>query len=134
MDTSDEQQKGYDRYQEKLKFEHDLINRRLTWLLTSQTIMFAALAIAFKEGAFIERREAFLKFIPYMGGAIALLIFSGVLAGSIAKYTVWKDHINKNQEYQKQWGVRNWITQWALITDLLLPVVFAITWLLIGLG
>ena len=31
-------------YDDRLKFEHDLINRRLTWLLTSQSILFAALA------------------------------------------------------------------------------------------
>ena len=36
---------------ERLKFEHELINRRLTWLLSSQGIFFAALAIALNRNS-----------------------------------------------------------------------------------
>ena len=115
-------------YNENLHFEHDLINRRLNWLLASQTILFAALALAFKDGDLSNTGKAFIKFIPLMGGVISLLIFSGVLAGAIAKYKIWKD------SKSAQWGVRSWITRWALGTDLLLPIVFAIIWLCIGLA
>jgi hypothetical protein len=31
---------------ERLRFEHELINRRLTWLLSSQSILFAAYGVA----------------------------------------------------------------------------------------
>lgn len=34
-----------DKYFKRLEFEHELINRRLTWLLSSQTILFAAYGI-----------------------------------------------------------------------------------------
>jgi hypothetical protein len=38
-------------YAERLKFEHELINRRVTWLLTSQSILFAAYGVALEKPA-----------------------------------------------------------------------------------
>ena len=35
-------------YDERQKFEHELIDRKLNWMLTSQTILFAALALIFE--------------------------------------------------------------------------------------
>ena len=39
-----------EKYEQRLQFEHELINRRLTWLLTSQRILFAALAFVLGKG------------------------------------------------------------------------------------
>ena len=36
-------------YAERLKFEHELINTRVTWLMASQSILFAAYGAAFNN-------------------------------------------------------------------------------------
>jgi hypothetical protein len=107
---------------EKLRFEHELINRRITWLLSSQTILFAAYGVALGT-AQAGMAETFLKVTALSGIVIAGLIFIGVVAGILAKRTVWKD------SRKKQFGIRTWITYVALIPDILLPVVFAVAWL-----
>ena len=117
----------FDIHEKRMHFEHDLINRRLSWLLTSQSILFAAMALAFSDKEPTAQGEAFVKFIPIMGAVISMSIFSGVLAGATAKYKIWK------KSESEQWGVRTSITVWALLgTDLLLPIIFTIAWLCIG--
>lgn len=126
--NTDPQKDDLGKHEKRMHFEHDLINRRLSWLLTSQTILFAAMGLAFSDKKLINQAEAFVKFIPIMGAVISMSIFSGVLAGAIAKYKIWKG------SESEQWGVRTWITRWALFgTDLLLPIIFAISWLCLGL-
>jgi hypothetical protein len=112
---------------ERLRFEHELINRRLTWLLSSQSILFAAYGIALGS-ANQEIASFFLKVTAISGIVIAGLILLGIVAGMIAKRTVWKD------SKKKQFGVRTWITYLALVPDTLLPVVFIIAWLSILLN
>lgn len=124
-----------EKHEKSMYFEHELINRRLSWLLTSQSILFAAMALVV-DGVDLSikdnlsaRSEEFIKVIPIMGAVISLSIFSGVLAGAIAKYRIWKE------SKLKHWGVRTWITRWALLgTDLLLPIIFAIIWLYLWLA
>jgi DMSO/TMAO reductase YedYZ heme-binding membrane subunit len=109
---------------ERLRFEHELINRYLTWLLSSQTILFAAYGVALgtaKPGV----ADFFLKVTAISGAVIAGLIFIGVISGILAKLTVWKD------SQKRQFGVRTWITYLALIPDTFLPLVFAIAWIFI---
>lgn len=112
---------------ERLRFEHELINRRLTWLLSSQSILFAAYGIAL-GAANQEIAGFFLKVTAISGIVIAGLILLGVVAGILAKRTVWKD------SKKKQFGVRTWITYMALIPDTLLPTVFIVAWLSILLN
>lgn len=105
-------------YFEKLEFEHELINRRLTWLLTSQSILFAALAFVLgnefvREGrvgaktlANAFSRSDFFNILGCLGFTISLLIWIGVFMGIIAKCTTWYD------ERMKHWYAdvkRPWI-------------------------
>jgi hypothetical protein len=114
---------------ERLRFEHELINRRLTWLLSSQSILFAAYGVAVRTvepGISVsEIADIFLRVTAITGTVIAILILIGVVAGILAKRTVWKD------SKEKQFGVRTWITYLALVPDILLPVVFALAWIYI---
>ena len=48
MEKQNSEEQEYEKYQNKLKFEHDLFNRRLTWLFNSQTILIAVAAFANK--------------------------------------------------------------------------------------
>lgn len=112
-------------YEDRLKFEHELINRRLTWLLTSQTILFAAYGFATGSGS---GTEVFLLVTPIAGAVISGLIFIGVVCAILAKCVAWVKH------GQEDLGVKTWITFVAFVPDLMLPAVFASAWIWIRLG
>lgn len=130
-------------YQEKQSFEHDLINRRLTWLLTSQSILFAALALAFGKNDAEYHMETFMFVLPLLGIVISAFTFWGVLMGVIAKHTNWKDELKAQQKPRVKveqngekfeedpidWGVRAWITRGAITTDLVIPLAFLGAWI-----
>lgn len=109
-------------YAERLKFEHELINRRVTWLLTSQTILFAAYGVALDKGA-----TAFLKTVAITGAAVAVLVLFGVLASFTAKYCTWRDFRSSGHATEPFW-VRTWITYVGSIPEFTLPLVFATAW------
>ncbi len=113
-------------YQKRLFFEHDLINRRLTWLLTSQTILFAALAFVLGKEELSVQQSFFSEIISILGMGISIAILIGVLMGILAKVMTWRDAkaIDKNQQF----GVRTWITMIAFIPDVFMPIAFAIAW------
>jgi hypothetical protein len=110
-------------YAERLKFEHELINRRVTWLLTAQTILFAAYGVALGKTA-----GWFLKTVAVTGAAIAILVFIGILAAFAAKYCTWQDFKNTPINTSEQFWVRTWITYIGFIPEFTLPWVFTIAW------
>ena len=50
-------------YFEKLKFEHELLSRRVTWLLASQTILFAAYGVCGLADKHIENNKIIIEII-----------------------------------------------------------------------
>lgn len=130
-------------YLNKQQFEHDLINRRLTWLLTSQSILFAALALALGKDVVENHRATFMLILPLLGIVISAFTFLGVLMGVIAKYTNWQDELKAQQKRKEiavqngeefkedpvDWGVRAWITRGAITTDLAIPLAFLGAWI-----
>jgi hypothetical protein len=114
-------------YRDRLAFEHELINRRLTWLLTSQALLFAAYGFALK-GDETEGKALFLKAVPTSGAIIASLILVGVVAGLLAKTFVWIDYRAQEDGTREPFGVRTWITVVAFLPDVLLPIVFVVAW------
>ena len=109
----------------RLEFEHELINRRLTWLLSTQSLLFAAYGLAITPD---NPEKVFLEVTPIAGIAVSGMIFIGVLCGVFAKWHAWQD------SEQKEFGVRTWITVLAFLPDLMLPVVFAFAWMWILRG
>jgi hypothetical protein len=168
-------------YDKRQTFEHDLINRKITWLLSSQTILFAALAIVVSGDSKLEESdiESFLWVLSMLGICLSLLIFLGVCMAVRAKYLNYKkesdkqektrneqksaikkgalriqggkiiikeglleiqeaelsiheaDHTSNFESDPLQWGVRTWTTRFALLPDLLMPLVFATAWILV---
>jgi len=121
-------------YEKRQAFEHDLINRRLTWLLSSQTILFAALALIVHNDVKEEYKTLFFKTISYLGIFISISIFISICMGIVAKYLNFRDE-QKNQEKNPhkydgpvQWGVRWYITAIALVPDIAMPVGFFAAW------
>ena len=109
-------------YADRLKFEHGLINRRLGWLLTSESILFAAFAIA------LERDKLLLKVIAIGGLIISVAILIGVVASQSAKFLTWQDFKKSHGGDSEEFWVRTWITWMAFVPEWVLPMVFAGMW------
>ena len=75
---------NYQRYCDQLDKEDGLINNRVNWLLASQSLLFAALAIGGSEvdGAF---REAITGVVPILGFSSSFLIWLSVV-GAIRSF------------------------------------------------
>lgn len=145
-------------YHNKLKFEHELINRRLTWLLTSQSILFAALAFVLGKDMVYDPQTGgldksdFFEILACLGLNISLLTWIGVVMGIVAKCTGWYDErmsqlgwplkrpwilsfllknawLNRNRKNDElPLGVRTYITLIALLPDFFMPLAFAWAW------
>lgn len=116
-------------YNHHLQTEHELINRRLTWLLTSQSILFAALAFVLGKDIDAARQAVFLLVVPILALVISLSILIGVIMAIIAKFTIWKQYKKEQNLPEYPLGVRTWITRGALVPDMLIPLAFIIAWI-----
>lgn len=113
-----------ERHQRQQAFEHELINRRLTWLLTSQTFLFASLGFLSEMN---KLKDYFLHVASGLGIAVSIFVWVGVVMGIFAKYYNWKNYKCKYDE-SKRWGERTWVTVIALIPDVFLPLAFIVAW------
>ena len=109
-------------YSRRLEFEHELINRRVTWLLTSQTILFAAYGVALDKTA-----SLFLKTVSITGAVVAIFVLIGILAAFAAKRRTWQD-FRACGNPKEQFGVKTWITYVGFIPEFALPLVFSCAW------
>lgn len=117
-------------YVNQLKFEHELINRRVTWLLTSQSIFFATYGFVYEKTptATATVTASFLKTLSVIGATTSMLCLVGILASFAAKFCTWKK-LQKNPKYEYEpFGVNTPITFIGFIPDFTLPIVFIIGW------
>jgi hypothetical protein len=130
-------------YNRRQEFEHDLINRKTTWLLTTQTILFAAYGLTFRIGSVDEVRDQFRDIVASSGLAIALIILVGMLALIRSKVLSWRAYKDFYDEEETpnpprpldrgplEWGVHSRTTPLTLLPDVLLPLVFVMAWCLL---
>ena len=109
-------------YFRRLEFEHELIGRRIGWLLTSQTILLAAYGFSLGKEMPQAAAPFFQRLIPIVGLSVSVTVLFGVFAGVLAKYHTWKDF------EQTEWGIRTHVTYIGLVPDFALPVIFALVW------
>jgi hypothetical protein len=83
---ADEYRRIFDDYVEGLEFEHELINRKITWLLTSQTILFAALGLTLRTPSL-----KFVQVIAAVGLLISIIVGAGLAGNFRAKWLVHSD-------------------------------------------
>jgi hypothetical protein len=86
-------------YNSRQEFEHDLINRKTTWWLTTQTILFAAYGVTltiqfrslaeFRNSPEFRAVTEFRNVIAGVGLAVAVVTLIGVLALIRSKYRSW---------------------------------------------
>jgi hypothetical protein len=123
------------------EFEHELINRKTNWWLTTQTILFAAYGLTLSND-FIPGGNEFRYVIAFAGLAMAVVTFVGVLAIINSKRLAWKLYAKYYKENQikppppinakpLQWGVNTHNTWLTLAPDVLLPFIFGVAWVLL---
>jgi hypothetical protein len=114
---------------QQLETEHELINRKLNWLLSSQSILFAALAFVLGKEVQQAQKVLFFNVVSLLGIAISSLILIGVTMSVTAKVVSWKDYNRSSTVDERQpLGVRNWITVLALAPDVFMPIAFIGAW------
>jgi hypothetical protein len=129
-------------FNDRQTFEHDLINRKTTWLLTTQSILFTAYGVTFRTALTPEGLETFRRVLAISALAIALIMFFGVFALIGSKWRSWKtyrawfarkDTPNLPEPFgpddELQWGVETRNTKLALAPEVVLPLVFIAAWL-----
>ena len=150
---NDRYQESRDRWHDqnhRQEFEHDLINRKTTWGLTSQTILFAAYGVTLrsenldKSKDLLDISNDFRKVVVFAGLGVALVTFLGVVSIINSKRLSWRQYKKFYENHQLlqgplvkkplQWGVSTLNTRLTLLPEALLPLIFvgAWLWLLIG--
>ncbi len=117
---------AYEKYDKGQGSEHELINRRLTWQLTSQTLLFAALAIAYGKEDLINKN--LLCILSTVGILISILVWIAITASLLAKYLIWQDYKKESGDTKQSWGVRTWITIMAAFAEFCIPWIFIWAW------
>jgi hypothetical protein len=129
-------------FNHRQEFEHELINRKTTWLLSTQAILFAAFGVTLREGEgpVLGITDDFRILLSIAGLSIAALTMVGVLCVIHSKRISWKTYAEfyasgaipgtpaPFDRTDVQWGVRTRNTWLTLAPDGLLPVVFIVVW------
>ena len=118
-----------DHHNARQEFEHELVDRKIRWLLSSQTILFAAYGLTLSgkvAGDVSDLRDA----IGLVGIATSLLTFVGVAMAFMAKYLSWRKyqrHFGKSapetETGKLPWGVNTFVTILSMLADLAMPFV-----------
>jgi hypothetical protein len=121
---NDEDRKPFDDYVRDFRFQHDLIDRKITWLLTSQTILFAALGLTTAAPVL-----DLVHVIGLLGLAICIAVVIGLVGNIVAKYCVYRDYRERLESVR--FGVRGWTTWFGIATDVLIPAAFIGAWIFV---
>jgi hypothetical protein len=113
-------------YIDGLKFEHELINRRVTWLLTSQSILFVAYGMVLDK--LTDKGKPFLQAIAMIGPLISIFILVSIIAAMLAKYLLCRKYRKDSNKKEEPFGVSIWTTWLGFVPDIALPLVFIFAW------
>jgi len=133
-------------YNDRQKIEHELINRKTTWLLTGESILFAAYGVSLRlDGGkspspdLVNDANRFQSGVAWAGLSIAAAILLGVAAIIVSKVVSWRHYEafygTKSPDLPQPlaggpltWGVHNWNTGLTLVPDVAVPIVFIVAW------
>jgi hypothetical protein len=132
-------------YNARQKFEHELLDRKTTWGMTGQSILFAAYGVTLSENT--DEPADFRRVVALAGLAIAVAGLIGAISLIRSKRRSWSQYREFFKEPENQlpqpfegkelpWGFSRFNTALTLVPDIALPVVFTVAWtcLLIGQG
>jgi hypothetical protein len=139
MTVPNEQRDVWTDYNDRQEFEHDLINRKTTWWLTAQALLFAAYGVTVRADAGPDAAH-FRRVVAISGIALAAMTLVGVAAVVRSKLLSWRMHAayysaddgpRPPQPLDReglQWGVKSGNTWVTLLPDLAQPVVLGTAW------
>jgi len=122
---------GYAAYREQIEHEDHLLGVRVGWLIASEAFLFAAYANA-KGVLRPPELTRLIELLPWIGIAIAALVFLAICAAIRALHHLW----NRGPSLP---GfppvVGNWSTHLlGLAPPVLIPIGLALAWLRVGFG
>jgi hypothetical protein len=126
------------KYQHALEFEHELINRRIGWLFTSQTLLLSVYGIVLTlkpdagNGKYENIQALFVKTLPGIAISICSFIFIAIIAAFCAKYysrEAYRKTLEEQERKKVQLGVKNWITFIGFVPEFSLPLIFIFFWM-----
>jgi hypothetical protein len=117
-------------------FEHDLINRKTTWLLTTEGLLFTAYGLSSRG---FESALRFHNAVAWAGLLIATITLIAVASLINSKRLSWREYRDyyERKESPKPprpfgptlaWGVNTWNTRLTLAPDVAIPMVFIGVW------
>jgi hypothetical protein len=112
----------------QIEREDGLVNTRLNWMLTTQGLFFAALALLAGEDTNAEMREMLTLLLPSIGIVLSIISFLGVAGASIALYdlkTEWEKLAYSKVPRPYGPPLAFWL---GLIPRLCLPLLFLGAW------
>ncbi len=126
--TENEKQNYYKYLAHQIEREDGLVNTRLNWMLTTQGLFFAALALLAGEDTNAEMREMLTLLLPLIGIVLSVIGFLGVTGATIALNdlrTEWEklDYSKAPRPYGAP--LASWL---GLIPSLCLPLLFLGAW------
>ena len=108
-------------YRERWTHEDHLINHRLTWLLASQTLLFAAYGLLLQQSSQPGSNLApFLSTLATIGKAVSWLIAIGIFAALIAMLMIKR----RSNQPDVSWfaTILGWVCAFGL------PILFILVW------
>jgi hypothetical protein len=126
-------------YNDRQGVEHQLIDRKITWLLTTQALLFTAYGVTF-DSVVTGELESFRDAVAGTGVTIAVLVLVGVLGLIRSKRRSWKTYkvfFGSSETLEPprplsrvplEWGVETRNTYVTLLPDVFLPLVFIVVW------
>ena len=120
---------GYERYCRQIDKEDELIDRRVNWLLTSQSILFAAVGLSGNEMAGIV-----MFVVPWVGLCSSFAIGVTVWAASLSltRYRIKLKDLcpprNDPEQYYPQLHRKEWIIMSGLLPSSIIPLMFSVAW------
>jgi hypothetical protein len=119
----------YERYSRQIDKEDELIDRRVNWLLTSQSILFAAFGLSGEAIAVIVQ-----SVVPWVGLASSLLIGATIWAASLSLVRYRKALImvcrpsDDPESHFPQLHRDKTIITLGLLPSLFVPFIFCVAW------
>ena len=128
MDEKDKQNYyGYLAHQ--IEREDGLVNYRLTWMLTTQALLFAALALLAGKDIDAEMRATLAWLLPRIGIALSVIAFLGVMAANIAITDLKRKWEKLAYDKAPRPYGGPWAWRLGVIPSLALPLLFFVAWI-----
>lgn len=121
---------GYARYSSQIDKEDELIDRRVNWLLTSQSILFAAVGLSGNE-----KVANVLSVVPWVGlfssFAIGITIWAASISLAQYRYRLKEFYPpgNDPKQYFPQLHRKEWIIILGLLPSSIVPLIFSVAWI-----